>query len=754
MLTKTRKWLFVFVLAIAAVFLAACKEKVVEEVTKPEPTTIEISLDTYEGNKGVLIGGDKMELSIIATPSDANKTVIWSSADSSIATVSQDGKVTGVKAGKVKIQAVSVLNNAITAEVEIMVYSNLEDVKVVLKTMDYIKTELPVYATEDFILPQDNNPLVKVEYFYSDGSKVKDNLYKHVYEKDSIESLNVKVSYLEEVLEFPVTILVVQDANFNEFEAVNSAKEFVNDFLKPYKSDRVRENVALPTSHTFAVGENTKTVAISWTSPIPTVFSNEGIFNRPNDDTVISLEAYFTCGNVSQVSRSPIVLNGYTQAEKMEYLKANVLPKVTEIEGANIFLALRDTKFGTTIVWTSSNAPVLSAAGKMYPYLDVATNVKLTATVKYPGTLNASFAFEETIEFPILVKPAVNDAQKVALDFGNSLEGVLPTYFPYGLKTREGNTIPLPVKVGGEGTYKDIDVTWASSEAGLFNDKWELQKQYLRFHEVTLTFSLTVGEATATGEVKVNVGVAKSANTIYIGGDTYSKPSFDEIHTFSKADAAVGTTTSVYQEALGGWSGITFYRDITTANGSVVRYQFMLVDRYVFEFNEKNTVVAEDGKISLADPKKPIATNTGHSTSATNRYKLFYNNTGKDIKIPVAFLNYKGSSYINDVNGNGLNRHGGMNFDGWRTNFVLDGSGKIVFGYGNVVMETGMLAEAEATKQPMKDHAVIPAGGIGFSANQNSELAALGDIFMQQPVLVDGTMVYGQCVIEHFTPII
>lgn len=86
-------------------------------LTPVEPTSINITPDNPTLNVG-----SSVTLSVIATPSNAAKTVTWSSSNTSVASVS-NGVVTGLKEGTAKITAISTLNNSIKDEVTITVRS-------------------------------------------------------------------------------------------------------------------------------------------------------------------------------------------------------------------------------------------------------------------------------------------------------------------------------------------------------------------------------------------------------------------------------------------------------------------------------------------------------------------------------------------------------------------------------------------------------------------------------------------------------
>lgn len=712
MLTKFKKWFSVFALALFAIVLVACGEK------KPgKPESIEISIDVFEIENGVL-KGDTIELSVVTTPENASKEVTWTSSDTSIATVNENGVVTGVKPGKVKIKAVSKLDETVTAEVEIRVYESKNENVVLVNAMNEIMSKIPEYVNDSFQLPRPSNPDVKAEYFDLQGNKHNNNVYTYVYEYDQMETVKVILTYEKQTLEFTVMFNVVADLEFNEFKALEAAAKQLEELLAPYKANKVRGDIELPETYVFGEGDKAVTVTYSYSTD-SAVFTSAGVYTRPNDDTQFTLEAYMTVDKVSKVHREKLVANGYNKQEIIEYVKENVFPKEREIQGSNLTLLTRDSKFNTTITWASSNENVLKANGKMNAFLEQDSTVTLTATISYPGTLNSTFAFTEEVSFDVLVKPAVNNAQKVILDFANRVDDMdFPFYFPYGLTSGEGaNIIPLPKKVGGTSEFKDVDLVWSCKEAGLFNENWELQKQYLRYHDVVLTYSVTVDGQTATGEVVINVGVTKVPNTLYIGGrfvatNMGGTQTMDGLHTFSKDD---GAESNPY----GKWNGLTFYIDVEE-NGVVTRYQYFATDKYTYVAfeGEDGVTVDENGMMT-----GKVLGQTG-DVNPNYQYMLFYNNTSKTVKLPVAYLNYKGTTVEKDVNGNNLIRQVAVAFDGWRIGFITDKDGKVIFGYGKTNIETGLIEEAEVAEDgsyTLPEYLDIPAGGYAWSpfTNQN-----------------------------------
>jgi hypothetical protein len=238
-------------------------------------------------------------------------------------------------------------------------------------------------------------------------------------------------------------------------------------------------------------------------------------YTKPNDDSIVRIEAYFKTANVDRVVRYNLTAAGYTQEEIVEYLTANVLPQPAadgsySVECAHMTLPTADTtgKFGKLeIAWASSKEEVLTSAGRFAnPNLAAAEVVTLTATINYAGTVGAQFAFETTKSIDVEVKPAANTAQAVALQISNFVSAPefmeKIAYFPFGKTDRldsEGkitNVMPLPKKVSEltseMADYADLEITWSANEEGLLDENYKLLKQYLRYHEVTLTYSISI----------------------------------------------------------------------------------------------------------------------------------------------------------------------------------------------------------------------------------------------------------------------
>ena len=94
---------------------ASVKAEAAIKVVRPELTGIEISLADS------VVEGFTTNATITVTPQFADGSVTWSSSDESVATVNENGVVTGVSIGKAIISATSKANSNITASKEVEV---------------------------------------------------------------------------------------------------------------------------------------------------------------------------------------------------------------------------------------------------------------------------------------------------------------------------------------------------------------------------------------------------------------------------------------------------------------------------------------------------------------------------------------------------------------------------------------------------------------------------------------------------------
>lgn len=132
--TFTKTLMAALVSAMALLFAVGCGEK--------EPPVISVSGVSINQTNITVKEGESQSLSATVSPSDAqNKAVSWSSSNSSVATVDNSGRVTGVKAGSATI-TVTTSDGGKTATCSVTVEAKIIAVSGV--ALDKDKLEIPV----------------------------------------------------------------------------------------------------------------------------------------------------------------------------------------------------------------------------------------------------------------------------------------------------------------------------------------------------------------------------------------------------------------------------------------------------------------------------------------------------------------------------------------------------------------------------------------------------------------------------------
>lgn len=732
-----------------------------------------------EENQYYLVKGFKGQLEIKVPEETMSKEVVFSTGSKKVLSVdAETGVVEGLDYGKATVTAQSTSGNGQYDKIEIIVVEALNQRQVLLNNKKAIEEAMPRFVYEDFALPEAPNKYVDVYYADSEGNEIYDGEYLYKEGIDHEETITCILSYEGEETEFKLGIQVVSDPEKNEFLALDYAKEQLDKIFTPFggkDGKKIDANFEVP--ELFGADEAMFDVTVSYDQEIlegaghPILFTKVGeegqeketlVYTKPNDDTKCKVVVYCTTANGNAiVLRYPVKAAGFTKEEIVEYIKAGTLPQVDEngqysTTGSHITLATADAteRFDKVeITWASSNEEVLTAAGKFAdPYLDHQEKVTLTATINYAGTIDATFAFKETLEYEYVVNPAANKAQSIALELSNYLEQPefldKISYFPFGDLTRNEdkslvNILPLPNKISDVTTeamkeYQDYDIVWGSSEEGLISEDHKLMKQYLRYHEAALTYTITDADGNqATNEIIINVGVAKTKDTFYIGGNyAYSqddKSTGDVLCQLSKFDKPVGQPNDNARKwGFGGnWNGsfggYTFYIDeVDKETGKTIRYQFYTTLNTIMELGEDFAVNTETKEVTFSNPH-------GTSNYETNWGLFFVNNSGKDAKIPVAplsgqpFLDSKDENAAKwETNPYGFAREqgNGFSFDGYRCGFATDAELKVVMGNGENVIQKSLDVNGDNELTEEDYWVTIPAGGYGMTFKSQSNNAS------------------------------
>ena len=151
---------------------ASCKVTVLQPVTSIRFTKSSVSLD----------GGDTMQLTINIRPDDAaNKDIVWSSSDDSVATVNQSGLVTALKKGTATITVIAQDGSDCKATCTVTVVSNAN----VCKRIDELQSGHPYAPDSNELWVYTDAGAKSLSVTFSEETSVEDGSdYIYIYAKD------------------------------------------------------------------------------------------------------------------------------------------------------------------------------------------------------------------------------------------------------------------------------------------------------------------------------------------------------------------------------------------------------------------------------------------------------------------------------------------------------------------------------------------------------------------------------------------
>ena len=89
--------------------------------TSNPPSSLQGFEITTQNQTHELMAGDTLALNVKVYPENGSSDVIWTSSDETIATVNEEGIVTGIKAGRVEITCTSKNDSSITQSIKLIV---------------------------------------------------------------------------------------------------------------------------------------------------------------------------------------------------------------------------------------------------------------------------------------------------------------------------------------------------------------------------------------------------------------------------------------------------------------------------------------------------------------------------------------------------------------------------------------------------------------------------------------------------------
>ncbi len=124
------------------------KTMTIAEATLTEPETVAVSAITLTGED--ILEGDSAQIESAVMPENADdKTIVWSTSDKTVATITEGGMLTGLKPGKVTVIATAKDGSGVTKELEVTVKPIVLATSIVLS---FSQSESKFTAT---VLPQD-----------------------------------------------------------------------------------------------------------------------------------------------------------------------------------------------------------------------------------------------------------------------------------------------------------------------------------------------------------------------------------------------------------------------------------------------------------------------------------------------------------------------------------------------------------------------------------------------------------------------
>ena len=210
---------------ILIMFLVGCGQGLNKPLPIVKPTNIEI-FNMSDADE-VIVGGETLNLTALVYPSNAEAKVIWSSSDTSIASITQDGVVTGLQEGQVTITAISDVDATIYGEIKIFVYDDASNLKTIENIKVYLEELIPSQTSEnlDFVYNIDGARLTwstSDENTISRTGKVKRAL------KNRTVTLTCKISSSRMQGEFKKEVMV------NKYELKSRDRKLAFTYLYDY----------------------------------------------------------------------------------------------------------------------------------------------------------------------------------------------------------------------------------------------------------------------------------------------------------------------------------------------------------------------------------------------------------------------------------------------------------------------------------------------------------------------------------------
>ncbi|MFA6889512.1 MAG: immunoglobulin-like domain-containing protein [Bacilli bacterium] len=227
------------------------------------------------------------------------------------------------------------------------------NVDVVNTIASWVPTQIPEATLEDITLPTTHPQLGGTIVWTSYDEEVMNN------QGEVLSTTSGK----DVMLEFRVTY---EDQSKSDFVFIKVAgialDEVAGDFTKQFMAIIARD---YEVKTEFSDG-----YVVTWTSSNPEMFSNEGIFTRPNDDTTIQINFTVSFGDFSENFTHEVLVQGLLHSVKVAEIRTwitnNYLPE--RLVSEEVTLPTEYSKYRATISWNSSNYNVIDNNGTITRY--------------------------------------------------------------------------------------------------------------------------------------------------------------------------------------------------------------------------------------------------------------------------------------------------------------------------------------------------------------------------------------------------
>lgn len=417
---------------------------------KVEPTLSLITTNYY------IRSGETATIEPILEGTNEDLEILYQSADESIVTV-EDGLITGLKQGKTIVV------------VYLKEYPHI-------KSLAYVFVQMNDQQIADLILKwvkQDiGSVLLKPKFFPRTHPNFKCTI---TYESSNLEVLDNRGLFFAKDYDEEVNLTI--NVNYNNKEAQEVVKliiggkipqEIANEFLNQFSLMIIQD-------HNINTNlENYPNAEVSWRSSNPEIFSNEGIYNQPFSDEVITIYALVVLkdqGFAREYSKQ-VTVKGMSSQAKIDVVKNWVLNQmnINFLVNVNLELPIRYENYDTELSWTSNKPEVLSSTGAVtIPKTNEIVN--LTCAIKFD---NETLRF--TLELEVVGKEYSDKWEAVdvllGMIFKDEIKTQKITFTGVGPAYQGYNNGYLPFYVNSPSAIIDDFITGVNRPGSMYEKKW------------------------------------------------------------------------------------------------------------------------------------------------------------------------------------------------------------------------------------------------------------------------------------------